>query len=350
MGAVRYQFAYDSNNTIVDINDVSKDSKHNNKYTCISCGEEMIAKLGDIKKHHFAHKNDCTCNGETYLHKLAKRLIKEKFDTSKEFKIEVFQQYKCCKHETCPSYDSKTCHSGTYKWYDLKKYYTKCKEEVIIKKDNTTIRADILLTKDEKTPPLMIEICVTHECTEEKKKLGYRIIEIPIKTEKDIQTILNEAWSTKTLKFMNFNDHTIIEEPLQNKKMNRFVLFQDDRFQLNDSDCSDEARMYSDSRLELIFFPKPSKRNYPSYNDSELFIKYGLSYAINKFVNFRKDNCIFCNHYRLRRCIISKESHTPPYPEWTIAEYCKYYTFDEHKPMEILEEKFLLNNYEVKEI
>ena len=70
MADIKYSYAYDGD-VVVHIDDVSE---HGTFY-CISCGKEMVAKLGDKKSHHFAHKvNDVSCNSETYLHKLAKLL------------------------------------------------------------------------------------------------------------------------------------------------------------------------------------------------------------------------------------------------------------------------------------
>lgn len=45
-------------------------------------GQELVARLGQHNTKHFSHKSDTACDGESYLHKLAKRRIKEKFDSS----------------------------------------------------------------------------------------------------------------------------------------------------------------------------------------------------------------------------------------------------------------------------
>ena len=48
---------------------------------CSKCGEPLVAKNGGkINIHHFAHKNDSNCKGETLAHLEAKRIIeKEKY-------------------------------------------------------------------------------------------------------------------------------------------------------------------------------------------------------------------------------------------------------------------------------
>lgn len=49
--------------------------------TCPACGEVLVAKLGNKKQHHFAHKSSSNCDiayaQETGLHKLAKQILQE---------------------------------------------------------------------------------------------------------------------------------------------------------------------------------------------------------------------------------------------------------------------------------
>lgn len=41
----------------------------------------MIPRMGEVRSWHFAHRGDEDhCGTETYLHKLAKRLVKDKFE------------------------------------------------------------------------------------------------------------------------------------------------------------------------------------------------------------------------------------------------------------------------------
>lgn len=47
--------------------------------SCPSCGKSVVAKKGQIRKHHFAHYEATTCQGavESTLHRLAKELLTE---------------------------------------------------------------------------------------------------------------------------------------------------------------------------------------------------------------------------------------------------------------------------------
>ena len=103
MDLVQYSFAYNENNSIIDIRNISNEYRLSHRFHCVSCGEEMVAKLGEKKKHHFAHKSiNLSCSSETYLHKLCKLFLKENFEHSSSFEIEFIQQYKCTKNNTCP--------------------------------------------------------------------------------------------------------------------------------------------------------------------------------------------------------------------------------------------------------
>ena len=46
---IKYRFAYDENDCVVKIDEITENDRENHKYHCISCGNEMIAKLGILK-------------------------------------------------------------------------------------------------------------------------------------------------------------------------------------------------------------------------------------------------------------------------------------------------------------
>ena len=54
----------------VDYNDhrVHIDETHSNQeYYCPYCGAPLIARKGDVRQHHFAHKQDHHCS-DTWVH------------------------------------------------------------------------------------------------------------------------------------------------------------------------------------------------------------------------------------------------------------------------------------------
>ena len=75
MGKIKYSYCLNENNELVHISSVSADNRHSHTFRCLECEQELIAKIGKIKVPHFAHGAGTACDGESYLHKLAKRRI-----------------------------------------------------------------------------------------------------------------------------------------------------------------------------------------------------------------------------------------------------------------------------------
>ena len=143
MCTVRYHFAYDEHDSIIDTDNVSSEYRKEHDFHCISCGALMMARLGNEKAHYFAHKGGESCGSETYLHKLAKLMLKRKFDNSQSFVIEYTLRIKCSRNQSCPFYRKERCHDIIMGKYDLKEYYDTCMEEQQV----GNYRADLLLTK-----------------------------------------------------------------------------------------------------------------------------------------------------------------------------------------------------------
>ena len=177
------------------------------KYQCIGCEGELIAKVnGAVMQPHFAHKAAQECSGETYLHKLGKKIFFETYQRclleNKPFLMKLQFQKTCHKF---PELVIKTCNLGKYnkiKSFDLTQYYSEIEME---KRDDSFI-PDLLL-KSTKYPEekIYIEIAVTHFLSIEKKQSGKRIIEIPIETENDVHTISDAELSAKNALFLGFN-------------------------------------------------------------------------------------------------------------------------------------------------
>lgn len=180
-----YSYALDKNQRLVNVKEATKGEE----YLCPHCGGVMIPKQGTKRRWHFAHKGDTgVCSYESYLHKLAKKRIRECFLSEEPFYIELLQGAICPVKE-CPVGISEKC--SYPKCFDLKEYYDCCEEEGSI----GDFRADLLLRHSEKIDrkPILIEIWVSHKCTEEKRKSGHKIIEVKIDSEKDIERIVSNA-------------------------------------------------------------------------------------------------------------------------------------------------------------
>lgn len=158
-------------------------------YRCIECGAPLIIKEGTKKRKHFAHKSNSNCDGESYIHKIWKRRIKDKFYNSNSFLIRYTVATPCNDITKCSikrMLPNLKCNIPYIKEFDLKQEYDTCEEEF---KYNGFV-GDLVLY-DSKNPdkePLFIEIDYTHPCDEEKIASKIKIIEIKVKddTEKSI--------------------------------------------------------------------------------------------------------------------------------------------------------------------
>lgn len=194
---------------LIHINDVDKNNK--DIYYCCSCNDEMIARKGDVNTHHFAHKNELNCNYETYLHKTAKiKFLKEYnycIETNKPFILEYNYIKKCNTCEKTEPLNSSCLLGRDISKFDLTLVFTKATEE---KKYGNFI-ADILLESETSTELIFIEFAVTHMNEVEKNASNYRIVEIKLKTDEDLDFISNHKISVQQ---SNVTCHNFSEKPV----------------------------------------------------------------------------------------------------------------------------------------
>lgn len=239
MAEVKYHFALDEQERLVCIDDITEEDRHSHSYHCLNCGSKMVPRKGKVRSWHFAHRCDEDhCGTETYLHKLAKRMIKDKFDREESFEVGYYRVVQCSNKSTCPFAKSDKCREWKLETFNLKRFYDTCIEEQSV---NGFI-ADLLLTKSDKQErePVLIEIQVSHKSTDQKLQSGLRIIEIHIKTEDDIQSLLRapivenpnanfgyvrDVETIGFAKFYNFKKKSSYDEPLEKRSIQRFYLF-----------------------------------------------------------------------------------------------------------------------------
>lgn len=327
-----YSFAMDKESRLVNANDAVK--VKGNEYYCPCCGAIMIPRQGNKRRWHFAHKgNTENCSYETYLHKVAKKRICECFNESPRFTIRFHQQSVCSVKE-CPLGTRKPCTWKSEKEFNIKEYYDYCEEEVT----NDKFRADLVISnQSNKRPPLLIEIYVTHKSTEEKLNSNYRIIEIRIESEEDINQIVSSAlieesygddeWENKVddkIKFYNFKVES--SHPDENNQANKFRFWIDSKryFHLDDIEEYDESvkcLSQNPKEIENSIFRIESKDPiawdfaFRKLAESGLGIKY----------------CTMCKSYRFNdwygqwMCILYKSKGTKRYPQLSIAMSCPHF-------------------------
>ncbi len=181
MTAPLYEYAENEHGVLTHIDDALK----GHCYRCIVCGETLIIKEGLKKRKHFAHKSNSNCDGESYIHKIWKKRIKDKFYGDSPFCIKYVVSTPCKDVTTClikKRIPDLKCNKYYMKEIDLKQEYDTCEEEIEYK----GFVGDIVLS-DSRNPnkePLFIEIDYTHSCDEEKIASGIKIIEFKVKDDR----------------------------------------------------------------------------------------------------------------------------------------------------------------------
>ena len=161
------------------------------------------------------------------------------------------------------------------KTVNLKSYYNVCTTE----KQIENFRADILLENSTRPiKPLLIEICVTHPCSEEKINSKLPIIEIPINSADDIKEIEKNA----EVKGKTYNiPPKDVYKPLEiNYPLQKYALFSSGKYHYKDcykTTCKKIAiPQYEQALLEISV--------YNQYFDNNYFFLFAKSLGYNEVI------------------------------------------------------------------
>jgi hypothetical protein len=175
MGA-RYRYATDRDGRLLGIDELPREDRRTRApFSCVGCGKELIPRLGSVVSHHFAHKYDQTCAGETYLHRLAKLAFLESYRRCLAEGQPYFLSY--TRQERCNHFRKEfgfTCGRERNTRIDLTRVFDLVEPE----RERDGFRADVLLHASGTDKQLFIEFVVTHESTHEKRSSGIPIIEV----------------------------------------------------------------------------------------------------------------------------------------------------------------------------
>lgn len=341
----KYHYAYNESHELISIDQVTEENRREQKYYCISCGKELIPRLGKARQHHFAHKEETECNSETYLHKLAKLRIREAYNSRPYFWMSYPQNFKCKDFAQCPSYNDYICKEIKPYSDNLKKYFDTCLEEQTVKCGENTFIADLLL-KDSTgrfQQSILIEIWVNHKSTDIKLNSGLKIIEAKITSEEDIDTIIQKGFyegcepnedsyfqteSNSNSRFYNFKNEKVSNKSLGRNTITRFIYFK-------------KGSCFVPAIEEPVGCEYINKR-YIQFSAAELTIdvgyfdevspyNLGLVYLLDKGLPIR--NCMLCKYRRgyddpgvlEPYCGLSKKFGTPYKPKQEEAQKCQYY-------------------------
>ena len=287
----------------------------NEDFYCPHCKCRMLKKCGTIRSWHFAHdyryqnENVCNCSYESYLHAYAKLRLKQWFDESPQIILHYQQKYVCKFHKNCKWLDNHSDVCCTYKdkSYNVKKCLTQCLVEENVKLGDNSFRAD-LLWSNPKNPQsnILIEIKVTHECTQKKKDSNLRIIEFDVHSEEDVDAIVNnEIRENDTVRYYGFNPQELFSEESVSPKFElaKFILYKNNSvFARSLCNCQNYRNRRSQAQLEVTV--KYDSNIGIINNDSSLyteisigrFYNWGLAIANNLHCQIR--NCYMCSAHK----------------------------------------------------
>ena len=347
MAGVKYNYALDEQGRLMSIKQAYLERNEGHTYHCIGCGAGMIARLGEVHDWHFAHRGDeLHCGTETYLHLVAKRLVKEKFEKDEQFMVGYYRDVKCSDAASCPFAKEEECHTYKLETFDLKEFYDTCEEE----KSVGDYIADLLLTNSSKPDrePVLFEIQVSHKSTPQKRDSGLRIIEIRIKTEEDITMLLSapivenpdaqfgQVRDVETIgfaKFHGFKKKSSVPEPLALRSIQRFYLFRSGKaFVTNMGEFKSCRDVWIKNNDKAIF-----EASIDSFYLGEIST-YEYGYAAARQNGIDVKTCQFCKYHRSGYevglgidpifCCLYKKFSTPENPEPQFANGCSYYRED----------------------
>jgi len=165
--AVNIQFALSQGKLI----HISERLSRENKYTCPSCMEAVIARKGNINTHHFAHKpnSSCSANEETMLHYFAKHYLASNKDENIAF------QFPTSFFHTIKGISTAVSITAEIKYVPIRlnhilDYFSTDIEEGKVERPIGNFVADVLFTGSyEDSSEFVIEIFVTHSMEDQKR-------------------------------------------------------------------------------------------------------------------------------------------------------------------------------------
>ena len=194
-GEIKYPFAFDESNTLVSVNDVDIEHRHDHFYVCPQCGQSMLPRLGAKRTKHFYHSDNQSCGVESYIHKIAKLILEQRFNKREIPFLVKYSGTICCERElTCRHFRQTTCSSQEAKEIDLlKEYDLPAEVEPIVPGIKDTFKPDVCLrSSNPLNKQIFIEVWYKHKSSEKKIQSGFPIIEFHILTEADLLALATQ--------------------------------------------------------------------------------------------------------------------------------------------------------------
>lgn len=353
-------YAVSEKNVLVHITEAHKSSED---FFCPHCGCRMLKRCGNVRTWHFAHdyryKNEVNkeCSFESYLHAFTKLRFKQWFDNSKSI-ILYYQQTEVCRFaKNCIwRNNNDACCESNKMAIDIKKYLTHCKIEETVQVDGNIFRADLLWYNPQKQENnILIEIKVTHECSQKKRESGKRIIEFEVHSEEDVENIVaNDIIESDSVKYYGFSPNDFINDNMPSKySLLKFIYYNTRKaFVLRECNCKSYRKRRRNALLEISIKKSYSfglgdfYSEWQSYPIESYLYNWGLAFTKSKGYDVR--NCTLCkyrNYDSENERQMCKLLPNQPYTT-NDAISCSNYVIDEEKYCKILNEfvEFSQNN------
>ncbi|MBO6572864.1 MAG: hypothetical protein JJ958_10515 [Balneola sp.] len=289
---IKYLYALSEDNEIVRINSLDKDEPRKT-FRCLSCKNELIPKLGDIRAWHFAHKMNVDCSSETYLHLLAKTFFinnyKKCLQNSKPFLLEYEESVICtCFFERT----NRKCElNERISKFDLTSKF----ECISLEKSFDGFVPDIRLHSEYHNETIFIEFAVTHKS--EKLKIGsnYRIIEYLIESEDDLEVINNPLipFDNEQILLHNFKLNEVSGDHCSGvcKSTHQvFLLYNTLKTRISNLTLEELINLNDSNSLKKYSFIEYSQQ----FSLSEYYIMYLIAY-FEEGLSVR--NCFLCRYH-----------------------------------------------------
>lgn len=308
-----HRYAVDEQGNTIYIKDVTLETRHN-KFYCMNCDGEMIPVLGQEREWHFRHKVDTpSCSYESYIHKIGKEKLKERFYNQETFPVSYFIEYTCTKSNKCPFKEklpNQKCNKRDKRTIDLKQIYDTCEEEKTYK----GYRADLMLThsKHPEQEPLFIEIAYKHDCNQKKLASDIQIIEVKVNSDKDFKMSFNE----RELMYMDFssNDPYIYGDkppvrfysfPRQadySISLSRFIVFKTEKGTTEGLVLPQKVscQEYEPYQSPIVYYELATSEEILKHEKRENLYAFGMAMAIKN--GYPVKHCLYCQRYHKGGC------------------------------------------------
>lgn len=347
---------------------------HNSKEDCFCphCRCRMIKRCGNIRAWHFAHdyrfENEVNkeCSYESYLHTYAKLRLKQWFEESQSIILHYNQPLVCEFEKGCIWKEhGDECSRMVEKTIDLKKYLTDCRLEETVHVGDERFRADLLWRDPNNSKnDILIEIKVTHECTQKKKESHQRIIEFEVHSEEDVEFIVaNDIRESETVRFYGFSPENKVDEEMQSRySLTKFYYYPSGKAFVGSIDCK-TFKERKNALLEVTIKDRdididmlPVRQRCSGVLSFGSFHNMGLALAKSKGYDVR--NCYLCNHhhYNYDEGKLTCELKPDENCQASQAISCDKYVFDDNYYRKYIDEyalfsqNNLVNTYSKSEV